>query len=54
MTLTTETYTNYVAYIGSRAEVLGAIGGANYPVSSIINIYYNGTNITAVCRGKGK
>lgn len=54
MTLTTEVYDNYVAYIGTRAEVMGVIGGLNYPVSSIISIYYNGSDITGICRGKGK
>jgi hypothetical protein len=50
MALTTETYGNWTAYVGTRAEVLAALRDHPARVENT-QIYYNGTNITAVVYG---
>lgn len=48
MVVTTENYGTMVTHTGTRAEVMGAIKGK--PPSDVIQIYYNGSNITAVVK----
>jgi hypothetical protein len=42
------TGTPYFTLTGTLAEVVDALGVEGIPVNKVINIFYNGTNITAV------
>ena len=48
MVVSTTDYGNLVTHEGTLAEVMGALKGK--PASSIINVFYNGTNTTAVAK----
>lgn len=48
MVVAKTTYTKYITLVGTLAEITQQLSDDNVPGRKVINIFYNGSNMTAV------
>ena len=48
MTVTKTTYAKYITLTGTLAEVMQVLSDTKVPCHKVVNVFYNGTNISAV------